>query len=387
MEVEHDTKQPVHRIGQKRTHGPEAGEKASKKLKKATQLQQNKAAGNERQLFITRHVTCDQTKVLVNPQGHQSSQETNAQLLVVLGELFKRQINTPKQSIAALKQLVFEEANKLTRRSVKFLQKLWKHFESTKQVLQPTEREKHLKGAMTSTMAVWATGFIDEQALHGVVVTSTTLQAKLKVLFQVELSPKQICRGLKRAGYVCGRLQTAGKWKPPADRSERVRKFALELDAAIKAKHKIVFLDESFCHTRHHANFGWHKKLASGSSKVHTGSGKGQRLIILHAITEDGLVTTLGNAAKPIPVAEFQSGKILSAMMVYKAGKAKGDYHKSMDGDMFLKWLDDQLLPTANALWGQDQKKDRSGDGQRAVPPHKRAGLRGPRDHEQEAAR
>lgn len=62
-------------------------------------------------------------KVLVNPQGHQSSQETNAQLLVVPGELFKRQINTPKQSIAAIKQLVFEEANKLTRRSVKFLQK------------------------------------------------------------------------------------------------------------------------------------------------------------------------------------------------------------------------------------------------------------------------
>lgn len=90
-------------------------------------------------------------------------------------------------------------------------------------------------------MVVWATGFIDEQAFHGVVVTSTTLQAKLKVLFQVELSPKQICRGLKRAGYVFGRLQAAGKWKPPADRSERVRKFALELDAAIKAKYKIVF--------------------------------------------------------------------------------------------------------------------------------------------------
>ena len=53
-------------------------------------------------------------------------------------------------------------------------------------------------------------------------------------------------------------------------------------------------------------------------------SGKGERLIVLHAGNEEGFVK--------------------GAELVFRAKKGTGDYHEEMDGPRFEKWFTEQLL-------------------------------------------
>ena len=43
---------------------------------------------------------------------------------------------------------------------------------------------------------------------------------------------------------------------------------------------------------------------------------------------------------------EWQSGETESCEMVYRGKVAGGDYHANMDGDMFMKWINERLVPT-----------------------------------------
>lgn len=54
-------------------------------------------------------------------------------------------------------------------------------------------------------------------------------------------------------------------------------------------------------------------------------SQQGQRLIVVNAGSEGGLVSR--------------------AQLVYKASQTTGDYHSQMKGENFMKWIETQLLP------------------------------------------
>jgi hypothetical protein len=59
--------------------------------------------------------------------------------------------------------------------------------------------------------------------------------------------------------------------------------------------HIIVYMDETYCHQRHSSNFTWSNPNSEQKNHVRVGSGKGLRFIILHAITEDGLLSVRGD--------------------------------------------------------------------------------------------
>lgn len=83
-----------------------------------------------------------------------------------------------------------------------------------------------------------------------------------------------------------------------------------------------VYLDESYINKNHSKDSTWF----DGECKViGKPTGKGDRLIIVNAITKDGWVP--------------------NAKLVFKSSKKTGDYHSSMNWDVFLKWFKDQLLP------------------------------------------
>ena len=37
--------------------------------------------------------------------------------------------------------------------------------------------------------------------------------------------------------------------------------------------------------------------------------------------------------------------------MVFRGKVGKGDYHDNMDGTMFMKWIDERLVPTVRAKY------------------------------------
>jgi len=84
-----------------------------------------------------------------------------------------------------------------------------------------------------------------------------------------------------------------------------------------------VYLDETFINKNHSNQFTWY--FNEDGPDVNKPSGKGERLIVVNAITRDGWVN--------------------NAQLVFKAKKRTGDYHGQMDWGNFSRWFTEQLLP------------------------------------------
>ena len=84
-----------------------------------------------------------------------------------------------------------------------------------------------------------------------------------------------------------------------------------------------VYLDETFINKNHSNQFTWY--FDEDGSDVNKPSGKGERLIVVNAITFDGWVN--------------------NAQLVFEAKKRTGDYHGQMDWGNFYRWFTEQLLP------------------------------------------
>lgn len=87
-------------------------------------------------------------------------------------------------------------------------------------------------------------------------------------------------------------------------------------------KRPIVYVDESWVDSNLTFNKCWQSENQPG---VLTNTSSSNRLIIVHAGTQDG----------------FLNGSLL----IFKAGKSSGDYHGQMNAENFQKWISEMLLP------------------------------------------
>ncbi len=84
-----------------------------------------------------------------------------------------------------------------------------------------------------------------------------------------------------------------------------------------------VYLDETYVNKNHSNDFIWYS--GEDGPWVQKPTGKGERLIIVNAMT--------------------QNGWIPDAKLVYKSTKRTGDYHGQMNTGTFSKWFADRLIP------------------------------------------
>jgi transposase len=84
-----------------------------------------------------------------------------------------------------------------------------------------------------------------------------------------------------------------------------------------------VYLDESYINKNHSNDFIWYSD--EDGPWVQKPTGKGERLIIINAITKSGWVS--------------------GAKLVFKSTRKTGDYHGQMNLDLFKKWFTEMLLP------------------------------------------
>lgn len=91
-------------------------------------------------------------------------------------------------------------------------------------------------------------------------------------------------------------------------------------DACIRPE---VYLDESYVNKNHSSDLIWY--FDDDGPWVQKPTGKGERLIILNAITSEGWVP--------------------NAKMVFKSSRKTGDYHGQMNAGLFQKWFKEHLLP------------------------------------------
>lgn len=84
-----------------------------------------------------------------------------------------------------------------------------------------------------------------------------------------------------------------------------------------------VYLDESYVNKNHSNDWVWYS--SEDGSWIQKPTGKGERLIIINAITKDGWVK--------------------DAQVVFKSTRKTGDYHGQMNRDLFQKWFREKWLP------------------------------------------
>jgi transposase len=91
-----------------------------------------------------------------------------------------------------------------------------------------------------------------------------------------------------------------------------------------------VYLDESYVNKNHSNDFIWYS--GEDGPWVQKPTGKGERLIIINAITKFGWVP--------------------DAKLVFKSTTKTGDYHGQMNWELFKKWFTERLFPNipANSL-------------------------------------
>ena len=148
--------------------------------------------------------------------------------------------------------------------------------------------------------------------------------------------------------------------KQSVQRKRRIRRYLLRLANALKKEkeetHVLVFMDESYVHLNHMQSHFWAHK-DDGVDKV----SKGPRLILVHAMTRDGLLFSSkkgtcmfwsyenDDLTKDLDSAEmvFLSGMAADwdKRRKSKATPCRGDYHDNMCGEMFMKWMEHRFLP------------------------------------------
>lgn len=169
-------------------------------------------------------------------------------------------------------------------------------------------------------------GYIFDRHEQGAVCTATHITTLLQDEFQLKIHPRTVQRHLQRMGFQWGRApgRKASFRERAAIRQQRhdyLHALRLNRQAPASDHAQEVYLDESFLHQHHAAQWSWWQ----AGDALNRGSGKGRRWCFIHAIRQTGLLP--------------------GALSLFEAKHGTGDYHQQFDAPRFQRWWSEQLLP------------------------------------------
>jgi transposase len=190
---------------------------------------------------------------------------------------------------------------------------------------------------------------VHSQKTEGASITSTIIAAELRARLGVPVHCCTVRRWLNALGYRWRNKRYVGGMKPRA-KNVRIRQFIIEYAAALAEEAAgtaiVVYMDESYIHSHLASKKGWFHL----SNRDVLGDDNGTRLIILHAMTDSGLLAVPDTIAS-----NWLSEPALTAELVFEEvledGQDDSDYHNTMTGPKFVAWLRNRLLPTFAAMY------------------------------------
>jgi len=196
--------------------------------------------------------------------------------------------------------------------------------------------------------------YVDDQHLLGMTVTNKKLRHEIFTRFDVEISRSCCQKYLHRLGLTWHPTKPKAKTFK-AYRSDAIGSYiigySLVKRRAAAGEVVLVYTDESYIHQGHQRKESYFRK---GGGEFNKKSGKGPRLIILHAITEHGPLCEYEDD-KPIddlawtgntPHPELRADGKRTAECLWMSTSSSGDYHDNMNSEMFMKWVEQRLVPT-----------------------------------------
>jgi len=182
---------------------------------------------------------------------------------------------------------------------------------------------------------------------------------KLKKKLEWNVTVRQIQRLLKQLGYKWKRKRCIGRMTKE-QQAQRTRSFISQYSAALKEEELgsaiIVYIDESYIHCSHQFQYCW--ALSSDPQGHHTKAapGKGKRLIILHAMTKDGLLHMEQRGRNTDPLTNDVSNSFPSCEFIFEAALDSENFHKNMNSTVFMQWVRNRLMPTFQRKYGHRMK-------------------------------
>jgi hypothetical protein len=146
------------------------------------------------------------------------------------------------------------------------------------------------------------------------------------------LGVRQTQRILKLLGYIWGRkrcIGTASKQQTAQRTRSYMRQYADALYQQSTGQAVIVYTDESYIHTTHSKQYVWYHKSSIDHNHVNALPSKGKRLILLHAMTEQGLLCDAGADGAIAMAPQVLSKSFLSCELIKEGLVDSEDYTRT----------------------------------------------------------
>jgi transposase len=170
--------------------------------------------------------------------------------------------------------------------------------------------------------------FIRDANLNGRYITLSTISDFIREeITDSHFHPATLARTLDRWGFEFGKGKRSQHLKEKdeiiAYRQRYLRRMRSNRDKKGEPIQNEIYLDESYVNKNHSNDFTWYS--GEDGPWVQKPTGKGERLIIINAISSTGWIT--------------------GAKLVFQANRKTGDYHGQMNAELFQKWFSEKLIP------------------------------------------
>jgi transposase len=183
-----------------------------------------------------------------------------------------------------------------------------------------------------------------------------TIRDSLVSELTIRISKATAHRWLHSLGYKYGKKLFSPH--PMSYRNHLIRQYIYKYSRALKEQQDgtavIVYMDESYIHSHHCSLKTWYA-VKSSTQNIIRGDSRGKRIIIMHAMTKDGLLELHGVEPSNI-LTELYHSCALIFDEVCVDGITPADYHDTINGDKFIGWIQNRLIPTFQRRFGKRKK-------------------------------
>ena len=120
--------------------------------------------------------------------------------------------------------------------------------------------------------------------------------------------------------------------------------YAAALKEQVAGTAVLVWMDESYVHSHHCIKRLWFSQSSPTTNDVR-GDSKGKRIMIMHAMTMFGLLEVGGVEPSNILTELYHSAALIFDEVCVD-GVSPADYHDTFNGEKFIGWMRNRLLPT-----------------------------------------
>jgi hypothetical protein len=227
------------------------------------------------------------------------------------------------------------------------------HYLETQELIEP---ETSNRGSGNPSHPLHDTSLTLEQILR---IHQLLIDAKLKNEFipakeirhrlTLPVGVRQLQKILKQLGYKWGRKRCTGT-ASKRQQTQRMRGYIRQYYEALQQERDgtavIGYTDESYLHTAHANQYCWYAPSSPSRNEVKSSPSKGKRLILLHAMTQHGLLTSPRRGRSAVAPTNVVSDEDLSCELIFEGLIDSEDYHKNMNGQIFMQWINNRLIPT-----------------------------------------